>query len=62
MNSRSLLLGNWNVQKAALKAKFPALTDEDLHYTEGDKLGVLEKMCIRLYKTKEELAIIIASL
>lgn len=54
--------GNWNEQKGKLKAKFSTLTDADLQYEEGKKDAMLEKVQVKLGKTKEELATIIAAL
>jgi uncharacterized protein YjbJ (UPF0337 family) len=53
---------NWNTQKSKLKSKFPVLTDADLKFDEGKKDEMLSKVQIKLGKTKEELAKIIASL
>ena len=45
---------NWNEQKATLKKKFPALTDNDLVYEFGKKNELLEKLQVKLGKSKEE--------
>jgi uncharacterized protein YjbJ (UPF0337 family) len=47
--------GKWNEQKAKLKQKFAALTDDDLMYAEGKKEEMLGKLQVKLGKTKEEL-------
>ena len=54
--------GDWNEQKTKLKAKFSTLTDADLHYEEGKKEEMLNKVRFKLGKTKEELAAIISTL
>ena len=54
--------GDWDVQKGKLKAKFLVLTDADLTFEEGKKEDMLTKVQIKLGKTKEELAAIIAAL
>lgn len=54
--------GNWNEQKGKLKAKFSTLTDSDLRYENGKKDEMLNKVQIKLGKTKEELAKIISAL
>lgn len=54
--------GSWNEQKGRLKQKFALLTDNDLLFAEGKKDEMLGKIQIKLGKTKEELAAIIASL
>ncbi|MDQ3109126.1 MAG: CsbD family protein [Bacteroidota bacterium] len=54
--------GSWNEQKGRLKQKFALLTDNDLLFAEGKKDEMLGKIQVKLGKTKEELAAIIASL
>jgi uncharacterized protein YjbJ (UPF0337 family) len=54
--------GNWNEQKGKLKQKFAILTDDDLLLVEGKKDEMLGRIQVKLGKTKEELAEIIASL
>lgn len=49
------LKGNWDEQKAKLKLKFAALTDNDLLFAEGKKEEMMAKLQIKLGKTKEEL-------
>jgi uncharacterized protein YjbJ (UPF0337 family) len=51
--------GNWNEQKAKLKQKFVNLTDADLSYEEGNREEMMEKLSIKLNKTKQELSRII---
>lgn len=54
--------GNWSEQKGKLKAKFPVLTDADLHYADGKKDEMFEKIQTKLGKTKEELNTIMSGL
>ena len=54
--------GNWSEQKAKLKAKFSTLTDADLHYENGKKDQMLNKVQVKLGKTKEEMDLIISTL
>jgi uncharacterized protein YjbJ (UPF0337 family) len=56
------LEGNWNEKKSELKAKFSTLTDEDLRYEEGKKDEMLERVQVKLGKTKEEFQKIIEAL
>jgi uncharacterized protein YjbJ (UPF0337 family) len=56
------LKGNWNEQKAKLKQKFAALTDNDLMFAEGKKEEMFAKLQIKLGKSKEELHRIIEEL
>lgn len=54
--------GNWNDTKTKLKAKFPTLTDEDLRYAEGKKEEMMNKIQLKIGKTKDELNKIIEGL
>ena len=56
------LRGNWSEQKAKLKAKYEILTDKDLQYENGKKDEMLNKIQIKLGKTKEELTAVIEAL
>ena len=47
--------GTWNEQKARLKKAFPVLTDKDLLFELGKKNEMLEKLQVKLGKTKDEL-------
>lgn len=53
---------NWEEQKGKLKQKFSTITDNDLIYLEGKKEEMLEKLQIKLGKTKEELQKILKSI
>ncbi|HTB07665.1 MAG TPA: general stress protein CsbD [Bacteroidia bacterium] len=53
---------NWNKQKEKLKERFVALTENDLKYDECQKDEMLDKLQIKLGKTKEELQLIMGSL
>lgn len=53
---------NWTEQKDKLKAKFSTLTDEDLDYEEGKRDEMIERVHIKLGKTREELIAIIEDL
>jgi uncharacterized protein YjbJ (UPF0337 family) len=61
MNKKNLS-GNWEEQKAKLKEKFAALTDNDLLFVEGKKEEMISKLQSKLGKTKEELFKIIGAL
>lgn len=56
------LKGNWDEQKAKLKQKFAALTDNDLLFAQGKKEEMIARLQIKLGKTKEELYKIIGQL
>jgi len=52
----------WAEQQTKLKAKYPTLTDADFKFEEGKKEMMMEKLRIKVGKSKEELATIIAAL
>ena len=54
--------GSWNEDKAKLKQRFAAITDNDLLFEAGKKEEMFEKIRIKLGKTKEEFRKIIAGL
>jgi len=56
------VLNTWDAQKVKLMADFPALTEEDLQYEEGKRDEMLNKVQVKLGKTKEEMDVIIAAL
>ena len=62
MKNLTELEGNWNDTKGKLKQKFALLTDNDMLFVDGKKDEMLGKIQIKLGKTKEELAAIIAAL
>jgi uncharacterized protein YjbJ (UPF0337 family) len=62
MNNTDQLKGSWKEQKGRLKQKFAMLTDNDLLFAEGRMDEMLGKIQVKLGKTKEELAAIIAAL
>jgi uncharacterized protein YjbJ (UPF0337 family) len=50
----------WGEQKAKLKAKFPILTDADLHYDQGKEEEMMSKIQKKIGKSKDELKEILA--
>ncbi len=56
------ITGNWNEQKTKLKAKFPNLTEADLHYENGKQDEMFTRIQEKLGKTRNELAIIVSGL
>jgi uncharacterized protein YjbJ (UPF0337 family) len=55
-------IGNWDEQKGKLKEKFVWLTDSDVRFKVGKKEEMLNRLQVKLGKTKEELHKIIAAL
>jgi uncharacterized protein YjbJ (UPF0337 family) len=60
--NKAVINENWDEQKSKLKQKFAALTENDLLFTKGKKEEMIEKLQIKLGKTKEELNKIIEGL
>ena len=56
------LRGNWLEQRRKLKENFAVLTDDDLLFEQGKKEEMLERVQVKLGKTKEELRKIIEAL
>lgn len=54
--------GNWTEQKGKLKSNFPTLTDADLHYENGKKDEMFNRVQTKLGKTKEELDTVMSGL
>jgi len=55
-------LRSWREQKAMLKMRFPILNDEDFIFEEGKKENMLQRLCVKLNKSMEELNYIFADL
>lgn len=53
---------NWNSKKENLKAKFPILTDEDLHYECGQKDSMFKNLKTKLGLSDDDLTISIITL
>ncbi len=54
--------GSWSDQKEKLKAKFTSLTDADFQFIGGKRDEMLERIQLKIGKTKAELQNIIAAL
>ena len=52
----------WELQKAKLKQKFTALTDNDLLFQEGMENEMITKLALKLGKTEEEIHNIIKAI
>ena len=46
--------GNWSESAKKLQGKFPALTNVDLEFTEGNEEELLKRIEVRLDKGREE--------
>jgi hypothetical protein len=56
------IVRSWREQKILLKRMFSSLTDEDFVFEEGKKEFMLERLCVKLGKTKMELQLIFAEI
>lgn len=56
------VFGYWNVTKEKLKQKYSIITEEDLNFSLGKEMEMLEILGYKLGKSKEELRDIIAGL
>lgn len=54
--------GNWNTTKGKLKKKFAVLTENDLMFADCMREEMIERLQVKLGKTREELQKIIAAL
>lgn len=54
--------GSWNEQKKKLKERFSKLTDADFRFEKGKQTEMLERLQIKLGKTKQQLHNLIGGL
>ena len=52
------ITGNWAIQEARLRNKFPILTDLDLKFTEGKEDELFTRLEKKLNKKREEIILI----
>ena len=55
-------LRSWREQKVMLKWRFSNLRDADFEFKEGQKENMLNRLALKLQKTRAELAILFAEL
>jgi hypothetical protein len=53
---------SWREQKVMLKQRYSILIDLDFEFIEGQKEGMLDKLSLKLNKTREELKLLFAEL
>lgn len=53
---------SWREQKVMLKQRYSILIDSDFEFVEGQKEGMLEKLSLKLNKSREELKLLFAEL
>lgn len=56
------IVRSWREQKILLKRIFPFLSDEDLHFEEGNRENMLKTLETRLSKSRDELELLFAEL
>ena len=62
MTSTTILKGNWNEQKIKLRKRFEYLEDKDVEFEEGKEVEMLERLQLKLGKTRANLLLLIESL
>ena len=53
---------SWREQKVMLKRRFSSLLDLDFEYKEGERERMMERLALKLEKTRTELDVIFAEL
>ena len=53
---------SWREQNVMLKQRFSILCDMDFEFKEGEKEGMLDRLSVKLKKTREELKLLFAEL
>ncbi|SMD32056.1 hypothetical protein SAMN04488029_0394 [Reichenbachiella faecimaris] len=53
---------SWREQMVMLKWRFPSLCDKDLIYEEGQRESMLNRLMVKLEKTRTELEVLLAEL
>jgi len=53
---------SWREQKVMLKQRYSILIDSDFEFIEGQKEGMLDRLSLKLNKTREELKLLFAEL
>jgi hypothetical protein len=56
------IIRSWREQKVMLKWRFSVLSDADFDFIEGQRESMLDKLSLKLEKTREELKLIFAEL
>jgi hypothetical protein len=56
------IIRSWREQKVMLKRRFPYLSDRDFEFESDQKETMLDKLALKLNKTREELKRLFAEL
>jgi uncharacterized protein YjbJ (UPF0337 family) len=62
MNSLTELKGNWEETKDRLKKDFALINDNDLLFTDGRQDELIDRLHVKLGKTKEEVLTLLSGL
>jgi uncharacterized protein YjbJ (UPF0337 family) len=62
MNSLTELKGNWEETKDRLKKDFALINDNDLLFTDGRQDELIDRLHVKLGKTREEVLILLSGL
>lgn len=62
MANTPILLSNWDEQKIKLRKRFEYLEDQDVEFEEGKESAMLERLQLKLGKTRANLLALIESL
>jgi uncharacterized protein YjbJ (UPF0337 family) len=62
MNSVTELKGNWEETKDRLKKDFALINDNDLLFTDGRQDELIDRLHVKLGKTREEVLILLSGL
>ncbi|KYG74592.1 hypothetical protein MB14_05125 [Roseivirga ehrenbergii] len=53
---------SWREQRVMLKSRFSVLSDADFEFEDGQKESMMEKLSVKLKKTRSELELLFAEL
>ena len=62
MNSLTELKGNWEETKDRLKQDFSLINDNDLLFTDGRQDELIDRLQVKLGKTREEVLTLLSGL
>ena len=62
MNSLTILKGNWEETKDRLKQDFALINDNDLLFTDGRLDDLIDRLQVKLGKTREEVLTLLSGL
>jgi hypothetical protein len=62
MTHTTIIKGNWDEQKIKLRKRFEYLEDNDVEFEEGKESQMLDRLQLKLGKTRANLLVLIESL